>query len=105
MILQPVVGAGSSVSAPVVEQLQGTKNGSNSIFTSTKKFLHNSTTTALVIWGGRTLTLDSDYVVSEGGGPGTGYDTFTLSPWAAEGLLPGAGDSLFALYFQDPNFL
>jgi len=103
MILQPIVS--SVVVLPVFEQLAGLKDGNNHIFKTSKKFQQTSTVTPLVIWQGRTLTLDVDYVVSESGGAGTGFDTISLISWSAEGHLPRANDSLFAFYFADHMYL
>lgn len=62
--------------------LVGSKDGSNLIFHTPglEKFTHNLPyLTISVFVNGMRLTLLDDYVISESGGLGTGYDTVTLS--------------------------
>ena len=62
--------------------LVGSKDGSNLIFHTPglEKFTHNLPyLTISVFVNGVRLTLLDDYVISESGGLGTGYDTVTLS--------------------------
>lgn len=103
MILQPVVAGGSTLT-PVMEQLLGDRDEANKLFTTSKKILVTATVTPLVIWMGRTLTVDHDFLLVESGGVGTGFDTIDLTPWEGQGFLPRSGDSLFAFYFADPAF-
>ena len=74
--------------------LLGTKNSLNLIFTTPDKFL--PTKIALYFNGVRMKQgAGEDYVVSESGGPGTGYDTITLLDAA---LAPKSTEQLFADY-------
>lgn len=103
MILQPVVG-GTNLT-PVTEQLIGSRNSVNKIFKTSKKFLQTTTVTPLVIWQGRTLTLNQDYIVFESSGTGTGFDAIDLSLWqTVKNHVPKVNDSIFAQYFRDPAF-
>ena len=75
--------------------LLGTKDHSNLIFTTPDKFL--PTTLAVYLNGIRIRQgLDEDYVVSESGGPGAGYDTITLNPAFA----PRLNEQLIADYIK-----
>jgi hypothetical protein len=103
VILQPVVGAGGGYTPRLNAELQGVKNGSNPIFTLPDKALNTSELSPSVVWNGRRLRSGVDYVLSESGGAGTGYDTVTLSQWQTAGFLPRAGDELVADYFIDPS--
>lgn len=57
--------------------LIGDKNGVNTTFTTPNKFIQTSTVRIQVFRNGVRLRLGStnDYIVSESGGVGTGYDT------------------------------
>lgn len=63
-------------------ELIGLKNGSNLVYTTPDKFIPDS---IRYYRNGIRQFLGSgyDYTVSEGGGPGTGYDTITLEPCPA----------------------
>jgi hypothetical protein len=76
--------------------LLGTKNHVNLAFTAPDKFLP---TTLSVYFNGQRMRrgIGEDYVVSESGGPGTGYDTITLLDAA---LAPYSTEQLFADYIQ-----
>lgn len=76
--------------------LLGTKDAVNLIFTAPNKFLPS---TISVYFNGQRMKQGSgnDYVVSESGGPGSGYDTITL---LAVVLAPLPNEQLFADYIQ-----
>lgn len=74
--------------------LLGPKNHANLAFTTPDKFL--PTTIAVYLNGIRIKRgVGEDYVVSESGGPGSGYDTITLL-----GPAPRSTEQLFADYIQ-----
>jgi hypothetical protein len=64
-------------------ELIGVKNSSNRTFTTPDKFINgtfgNNDFRILIRHNGRDLVEGIDYSVSESGGPGTGYDTITLT--------------------------
>jgi len=63
------------------QQLVGPKDGANITFTVPvgDKFIYNLLFLLIqVYWNGVRLTLIDDYIISESGGPGTGYDTVLL---------------------------
>lgn len=68
------------------QQLIGTLNGINRIFTTSEKFINgtwgNNIFKILIRHNGRSLVENIDYTVSESGGLGSGYDTisFTFAP-------------------------
>lgn len=76
-------GGGSTGDIPFAfkqsQDLIGTKNGLNPIFTTSDNFIEgafgNNEFHILVRHNGRTLQETTDYIVSESGGVGTGYDT------------------------------
>ncbi len=75
--------------------LVGPKNGVNEVFTTPglEKFTHNLPFLDIsVYYNGIRLALLDDYMVSESGGPGTGYDTVILN------IAPLSNDHLFADY-------
>lgn len=76
--------------------LLGTKDHVNLLFTTPDKFLP---TTLCVYFNGMRMKkgIGNDYVVSESGGPGSGYDTITLLD---AGLAPYLVEQLFADYIQ-----
>jgi len=76
--------------------LLGPKDHANLDFTTPTKFLP---TTIAVYFNGARLKrgVGEDYVVSESGGPGSGYDTITLLDPA---LAPYSTEKLFADYIQ-----
>jgi hypothetical protein len=96
MILQPVAGGGGGALAFLRWDIEllGAKNGANPVFTTPDKFDPDY---FVVYWNGRRLFVGDDYLVSESGGPGTGYDTITLL-WTK--LLPRAADRVTADYLR-----
>jgi hypothetical protein len=68
------------------QELIGTIDGSNRIFTTTHRFINgtwgNNEFRIEIFHNGRKLVLTTDYIIAESGGPGTGYDTiiFTFTP-------------------------
>jgi len=72
--------------------LIGIRDGSNSTFRipGGEKFTHNLPFLTISVYvNGLRMTLLDDYVISESGGSGTGYDTVILSqpPYANDHLL------------------
>jgi hypothetical protein len=61
--------------------LSGAINGVNTVFTTTGFFRHGGFDTECVHYNGVRLFegIGNDYVASESGGPGTGYDTITTN--------------------------
>lgn len=61
--------------------LIGTKNGVNDTFTTPDLFIQTTVVKIRVYRNGVRLRMGAseDYTVSEGGGPGTGYDTVTYN--------------------------
>jgi len=62
--------------------LLGVRDGVNHVFhiSGGEKFTHNLPFLTIAIYvNGIRLSLLDDYVISESGGPGTGFDTVTLS--------------------------
>ncbi len=57
------------------QQLSGAINNINNIFTTPNIFLQNATYQISVYYNGVRQLLSVDYLVAEGGGPGTGYNT------------------------------
>ena len=78
--------------------LIGTIGGGNKVFTTPTNFLHNSKVSIAVYVNGRRLTEGRDYLPSESGGIGTGYDTVTLE-FAPKGA-PGNPDYVSADYLE-----
>jgi hypothetical protein len=77
------------------QQPVGPKDGVNITFTVPvgDKFTHNLPFLSIHIYcNGVRLTLIEDYVISESGGPGTGYDTVLLE------IPPEADDQLLVDY-------
>jgi hypothetical protein len=70
---------GASTSARLFQQLL-TATGNPKIFTTGLNFRHGGVDTEVVSYNGQRLVegLGNDYVASESGGVGTGYDTITL---------------------------
>lgn len=88
----------SGTRRPLVDQaLAGAQDGVNKFYTTTRKFLRKPPyfVEKVFVNGQRLLATPdgADYTPSESGGPGTGYDTITLS-WA-----PLARDVLLIDYF------
>ena len=69
--------------------VSGAINGSNRIFTAPEKFLVTSSgIEPQVYYNGQRLVRGDDYVLSEAGGPGSGYDVFTFE------FSPRSGDKV-----------
>lgn len=83
MILQPAAAAGAGISGRYRWNipLLGDKNGANLVYHTPEPFLQTQATAIRVQRNGVRLELgvDADYVISESGGPGTGWDTVTLN--------------------------
>lgn len=81
--LEAIGGGGEPADIPFLfrqsQELIGLKNGTNPIFTTPDKFIEgtygNNEFHILIRHNGRTLQEGTDYIVAEGGGPGTGFDT------------------------------
>lgn len=76
--------------------LVGTKDGINKVFvTPDLIFVQSGEIVIRIFYNGQRFSIGSscDYVVSESGGVGTGYDTVTLS------VAPQSFDALTADYF------
>ena len=73
------------------QALVGTKNGVNLVFTTPEDFID---ATLCVYYNGIRLKrgVGNDYLTSESGGLGTGYDTITLA------YAPLGGENLFTDY-------
>lgn len=83
-----VPGGGAGSTPLINEDLLGVKNGVNTVFTTSNFFIHDGSSNEMVYYLGILLSegVGGDYVVSESGGLGTGYDTITmvLAPLANE---------------------
>lgn len=75
--------------------LIGNINGSNRIFTlpNNDYFIQSSPYKIIVYWNGVKQALNDDYFISESGGPGTGYNTVTMT------IPPTSGDIITADYY------
>lgn len=75
----------------------GSINGSNTVFSTPDDFIHDGTTNESVYLRGKRLLegVGNDYVASESGGAGTGYDTLTFA------VAPKAGDNILVDYYID----
>ena len=74
------------------QSLVGTKNGFNQVFRlpGAERWTQNLPYFTIVIYeNGLRLALLDDYVIQEGGGPGTGYDTvfFARAPYSNDHLV------------------
>lgn len=89
---------GVLVSSFVVGEELGPKNGANITFQTARKFEPAS---IKVFWNGIRLHsgIGSDFVVSESGGVGTGFDTVTF---AAPEMAPLPGEVVLADYIEKP---
>lgn len=87
------VGGGVKVLQPVA----GTVNGMNTVFTVAETFIHDGSTDEAVYLRGlaRDEGVGKDYVASESGGIGTGYDTITFTQ------APRPGDVILITYYPD----
>lgn len=80
--------------------LSGVKNSVNKVFTTPDKFFHNAQRSMKLYLNGQRLNQGADgigdYLTSESGGVGTGYDTITFNVSVPA---PRASDILMADYF------
>lgn len=76
--------------------LVGPVDGTNTVFTTPDKFIHDGMNNEMVYLRGLRLLegAGNDYVASESGGAGTGYDTLTFS------RAPRVDDNVFVDYFS-----
>jgi hypothetical protein len=76
--------------------LLGTIDGVNTVFSTAKNFLHTASFQEAVYLRGlrRCEGVGADYVASESGGPGTGFDTITFAN------PPRVGDTIIIDYYQ-----
>ncbi len=96
----PLTGEFDLVTRPGEKQrrgieLIGTIDGVNTTFTTPEYFLHEAAgETIAVYYNGQRMYVGAanDYLPSESGGPGTGYDTITLT------VAPRVGDRVTADY-------
>ena len=99
MILQPVSVGGSGAALLLRWRwnipLLGVKNGSNNIFTTPEDFVESGEVKIRVYYNGVRLYqgVSNDFVTSESGGAGTGFDTITLN-----GFFPLSKEQLTADY-------
>ena len=94
-ICLPEESTGSTTSARIRQALVGLINGFNTDFTSQSLVDRSDLEKSeWVYYNGQLLTegTTDDYVASEGGGVGTGYDTFTMN------FVPKDGDRLEIIY-------
>jgi hypothetical protein len=90
-------GGGSAGSEKCEVDLVGAKNASNLVFTTPDDFIQQASGTRIKVYmNGQRLNEGAgcDFVASESGGVGTGYDTITLH----SDLAPESFDILFADY-------
>ena len=75
----------------------GTINGVNTVFAAPDNFTHDGITNEAVYLRGKRVRegAGNDYVASESGGAGTGYDTITFS------VAPKNGDNILMDYYID----
>jgi hypothetical protein len=80
----------------VRQPLVGAIDGVNTVFVSPTKFLHDGLHDEVLSYNGveQDEGAGDDYVVSESGGIGTGFDTITTS------FVPKPGDKLWLTYYQ-----
>lgn len=106
-VLNPFTGEFDAVTAPgefrrTGVALVGAINGVNMVFTTPSIFVHASGGDSIAVYyNGQRLFegAANDYVVSESGGPGTGYDTVTLT-FAPKGVPPSNPDIVTADYSE-----
>jgi hypothetical protein len=95
---RPVTIPGGNTQYKTDQQLVGTIDGSNRIFTTPDIFLHDPPDTSVQVYiNGQRIYQDRDYTISESGGVGTGYDTITFVAPPIPG--PPDPDYLSADYF------
>jgi len=77
--------------------LLGVKNGINTVFSTPEPYLNTPSIVIRVYFNGvrQRSGTGNDFLVSESGGPGTGFDTITMS------TMPRAVDQLTADYYAD----
>lgn len=90
--------SGGGGSGRYCEKLIGTKNGINTVFTTSQTFTRATGGEELVFWNGvkQTEGASCDYTVSESGGAGTGYDTITMA------VAPLSDENLDICYVASP---
>ena len=75
------------------QPLAGSIDGVNTSFSTPEPFVHDPPRLTLVLfYNGQRLFISDDFLISESGGPGTGYDTVQTL------FAPRAGDKLWADY-------
>jgi hypothetical protein len=76
----------------------GTINGVNTVFSTPTDFVHNGVNNEMVYLRGKRVKggVGNDYVASESGGIGTGYDRITFS------VAPKVGDNILIDYYPAP---
>lgn len=84
----PVALADVRVGVP----LGGAVNGANTVFTTPEAFRNSGGITISVYYNGQRIFETDDYILSESGGVGTGFNTITVL------FTPRAGDRLDADY-------
>ena len=77
------------------EELQGTKDGSNTVFVTSVKFLQEDKIGIIFNRNGQEQLLGFDYIIVESGGVGTGFDTVIVRK------PPRIFDSLICHYIED----
>ena len=78
----------------VGQALIGDLDGTNTVFSTPRLFLHTANyRESVYLRGLRRLDGGNDYVATESGGPGTGYDTIVFLK------APRPGDNLLIDYF------
>lgn len=77
------------------QDLLGDIDGGNKVFTTSRHFRHDGLANEAFYYNGHRLQhgATNDYLVSESGGAGTGYDTLTLV------IAPRVGDVLLIDYY------
>lgn len=80
------------------EHVSGVINGVNNVFTTTLNFIPSGPQKETVYYNGVMMEsgAGNDYVVSESGGPSTGFDTITLA------FVPKVGDRIWIDYAPSP---
>ena len=96
MILQPIVFVPNPFGDRVRRSLIGVQNEANKTFTTPDKFIRDAGFEEWVLYNGQVMEpgVGNDYVASESGGVGTGFDTITF-----ETIAPHSDDNLRIIYF------
>lgn len=89
-------GGGGSIAILLDQPMAGAIDGANTVFLTASDFRVSDGAGPVVYYNGQRLHLGAghDYVVSESGGVGTGYDTVTLA------FAPRVGDHLSVDYVE-----